>query len=242
MTIKSNNYSIQIFGRRVQSNSRPLQFHSKIGRKDNIYKTWNTVGSKPALWWFWMAFNYKNTVHVFCETALNGPTWMGRSFFERPSATIQLIQSSTEGIGKYYNAQKGIFNLTLIIGHWTSGLLWCINCSLCRTSVCTKVFRRIGSLKDVDIKYHSRTNKELLRFPMGSTPWSKFGGRSIIIFERSMFPDTKGVRLDRFNGNTCLASSFVANRVAKNENIIPSSIWNFVPTEENSAECASREI
>ena len=57
-----------------------------------------------------------------------------------------------------------------------------------------------------------------------------------------MFPDTKGVRLDRFSGNTRLASSFFANRVAKIENIIPSSIRNFVPTDENSAECATRGI
>ena len=36
--------------------------------------------------------------------------------------------------------------------------------------------------------------------------------------------------------------TFVANRVAKIQNIIPSSNWNFVPTEENLADCASRGI
>ena len=36
--------------------------------------------------------------------------------------------------------------------------------------------------------------------------------------------------------------TFVANRVAKIQNIIPSSNWNFVPTEENPADCASRGI
>ena len=34
--------------------------------------------------------------------------------------------------------------------------------------------------------------------------------------------------------------TFVANYVAKIQNIIPSSNWNFVPTEENPADCASR--
>ncbi|XP_075261162.1 uncharacterized protein LOC142352893 [Convolutriloba macropyga] len=36
--------------------------------------------------------------------------------------------------------------------------------------------------------------------------------------------------------------TFVANRVAKIQNIIRSSNWNFVPTEENPADCASRGI
>ena len=36
--------------------------------------------------------------------------------------------------------------------------------------------------------------------------------------------------------------TFVANRVAKIQNIVPSSNWNFVPTEENPADCASRGI
>ena len=36
--------------------------------------------------------------------------------------------------------------------------------------------------------------------------------------------------------------TFVANRVAKIQNIIPSSNWNFVPMEENPADCASRGI
>ena len=36
--------------------------------------------------------------------------------------------------------------------------------------------------------------------------------------------------------------TFVANRVAKIQNLIPSSNWNFVPTEENPADCASRGI
>ncbi|XP_075250898.1 uncharacterized protein LOC142343097 [Convolutriloba macropyga] len=36
--------------------------------------------------------------------------------------------------------------------------------------------------------------------------------------------------------------TFVANRVAKIQNIIPSSNWNFVLTEENPADCASRRI
>ena len=35
---------------------------------------------------------------------------------------------------------------------------------------------------------------------------------------------------------------FDANRVAKIKNIISSSNWNFVPTEENPADCASRRI
>ena len=36
--------------------------------------------------------------------------------------------------------------------------------------------------------------------------------------------------------------TFVANLVAKIQNVIPSSNWNFEPTEENPAECASRGI
>ena len=35
---------------------------------------------------------------------------------------------------------------------------------------------------------------------------------------------------------------FVANRVAKIQNIIPSENWQFVPTEDNPADCASRGI
>ena len=33
--------------------------------------------------------------------------------------------------------------------------------------------------------------------------------------------------------------TFVANRVAKIQEIIPASSWNYVPTEENPADCAS---
>ncbi|XP_075241729.1 uncharacterized protein LOC142336702 [Convolutriloba macropyga] len=36
--------------------------------------------------------------------------------------------------------------------------------------------------------------------------------------------------------------TFVANCVEKIQNLIPSSNWNFVPTEENPADCASRGI
>ena len=36
--------------------------------------------------------------------------------------------------------------------------------------------------------------------------------------------------------------TFVANRVAKIQKLIPSSNWNFVPTEENPADCISRGI
>ena len=36
--------------------------------------------------------------------------------------------------------------------------------------------------------------------------------------------------------------TFVANRVAKTQSIIPSENWKFVPTEHNPADCASREI
>ena len=38
------------------------------------------------------------------------------------------------------------------------------------------------------------------------------------------------------------SKTFAANRVAKMQNIIPSSNWNFVPTQENHADCASRGI
>ena len=193
----------------MEPKSRPLQFHSKTRRKDNIYKTPNTVGSHTALWSVGMAFTYNNSVQIFCATALDGPTWVGRSFVEMTSATVQPTQSSTEGIGNYYTAQKGSFNLASIIGHWTSYLLWCINYSLRRSCVYTTIFRRNSSHKDVDSKDQSCTNKEFVRSPVGtlcSTSWSKFGGSGIIIFERSTFPDTKSVRLDRFNGNTGLAA------------------------------------
>ena len=62
---------------------------------------------------------------------------------------------------------------------------------------------------NVDSKDQSCTKEELVRSLAGtlrSTSWRKFGVSSIIIFERSTSPDTKGVRLDRFNGNTCLAA------------------------------------
>ncbi|XP_075243724.1 uncharacterized protein LOC142337975 [Convolutriloba macropyga] len=36
--------------------------------------------------------------------------------------------------------------------------------------------------------------------------------------------------------------TFVANRVAKTQSIIPSENWRFVPTEDNPADCASRRI
>ena len=37
-------------------------------------------------------------------------------------------------------------------------------------------------------------------------------------------------------------NSFVANRIAKFQNINPASYCKFVPTEENPADCASRRI
>ena len=36
--------------------------------------------------------------------------------------------------------------------------------------------------------------------------------------------------------------TFVANRVAKRQEIIPASRWKYVPTEENTADCASRGL
>ena len=77
----------------------------------------NNVGSHPALRSFGMVFTYNNTVQFFCETALDGLTWMARSFVERSSATVQPTQGSTEGNEKFYTAQKGSFNPTSIMGH-----------------------------------------------------------------------------------------------------------------------------
>ena len=45
VTIKSADYSRNILGVKFEPKSRPLQFHSKTGRKNAIYKTPNTVGS-----------------------------------------------------------------------------------------------------------------------------------------------------------------------------------------------------
>ena len=36
--------------------------------------------------------------------------------------------------------------------------------------------------------------------------------------------------------------TFVANRVAKIQEIIPASSWKYVPTEDNPADCASRGL
>ena len=212
----------------METKSRPLQFHSKTGRKDTIYKTRKTVGSHPALWSFGMAFTNDNTVQFFRATALDEPTWMGRSFVERPSATLHAAESWTEGIRKYYTAQKVSFNFTSIIGHWTSRLLWCIHYSLRRSYEYATIFRRIGSHKDVDSKDQSCTNKELVRSPVGtlfSTSWSQFGGSDIIIFGQSTFPDTKGVRLDRFNGNTCLVA-----RLSKKAEDIRCQLQKIIPS------------
>ena len=46
MTNKSDDKN---FGRQAEPKSRPLQFHSKIGQKDTIFKTRKTVGSHQAL-------------------------------------------------------------------------------------------------------------------------------------------------------------------------------------------------
>ena len=49
MTIKSDDYSIKILGVKWKPDPDPIQFYSKTGQKDIIYKTRSTVGSQPAL-------------------------------------------------------------------------------------------------------------------------------------------------------------------------------------------------
>ena len=199
-----------------------------------------------------MAFTYNKTVKVFCATALDGPTWMGRSLVEMPSATVQPTQRSTEGIGNYYTAKKGSVILPA-----SSDIELHVFCDASTTAYAAVVYIR----QSFDGSFHTRMLTAKTRVapirslcvPRLELCAALLGANLVEAVSSSLsdqrFPTTKVYA--RTDSTITLAwprdfpgkwKTFVANRVAKIQNIIPSRNWDFVPTEENPFDCASRGI
>ena len=137
--------------------------------------------------------------NCFVGTNLDG-TKLCRKAFSNSTAD----SDCNWGIGKDYTAQKSSFNLTSSIGHCRH-----VFCVVWSTVYATVVY----IWQSFDGSVHTRMLTVKLRQQGASAfpGWKfvqhfleQFWWSSIIIFERSAFPDTKGVRLDRFNGKTSL--------------------------------------
>ena len=117
MTIKSDGYSIQIIlGVKWNPNPDHCSFIAKLDERTPSTKreilSEVTRLFDPLGWLSPTTIQFKS-----CTTALNGPFWIGRSFVERPSETVQPTQSPTRGIRRFQTSQKGSLNPTGIIGH-----------------------------------------------------------------------------------------------------------------------------
>ena len=168
-----------------------------------------------------------------------------------PSATVQPTQSSTEGIGNYYIAQKGR------ISPASSDIELHVFCDASTTASTAVVYIR----QSFDGSVHTRMLTAKTRVaPIRSLCVPRLELCSALLGANLVEAVSSSLSDQRFPTSKVYAwtdstvtlgwlqdlprkwKTFVANRVAKIQNIIPSSNCNFVPTMENAADCASPGI
>ena len=232
---------------KVEPRSRSFYLHSLPGQRFSQHKEENIIGSHKILWTTRMIVTNYSSVEILLANTLDGQDDLAWNLIVKHPRTIRKISTLTQRTGKDQTWTRS-FCSTFFVIFGASCVLWRVNLSVCRSCLRARANGRPSAHTNA-CSQNTRCPNQNFMCPTFRTLCSTIISSSERSHQWQPFSQPQSLCLDRF---TCdprwiidiprKLKTFVANRVAKIQSIIPSDNWKFVPTEDNPADGTSRGI